>query len=72
MRKWELIKQSKPLRIKSKIFLNLFNEKYGLKLGEFKNTTGTARVKVPPNIFFEKMIFLFIVCWTLDFIVLQH
>ena len=39
MRKWELIKQSKPLKIlKSKILSNLFNEKYGLKLGEFNNT----------------------------------
>ena len=35
MRRWELIKQSKLLKIKSKILINLFNEKYGLKLGEF-------------------------------------
>ena len=42
--KWELIKQSKLLKIKSKFFLNLFNEKYGLKLGEFNNTTGNERV----------------------------
>ena len=44
MRKWELIKQSKPLKIKSKILSNLLNEKYGLKLGEFNNTTGNERV----------------------------
>ena len=40
MRKWELIKQGKLLKIKSKILSNLFNENYGLKLGEFNNTTG--------------------------------
>ena len=45
MRKWELIKQSQLLMIKSQILSNLFNEKYGLRLGEFKNTTGTERVK---------------------------
>ena len=45
MRKWELIKQSQLLQIKSQILSNLFNEKYGLRLGEFKNTTGTERVK---------------------------
>ena len=45
MRKWELIKQSQLLKIKSQILSNLFNEKYGLRLGEFKNTTGTERVK---------------------------
>ena len=45
MRKCELIKQSKLLEIKSKILSNLFNEKYGIKLGEFNNTTGTERVK---------------------------
>ena len=45
MRKWELIKQSQLLKIKSQILSNLLNEKYGLKLGEFKNTTGTERVK---------------------------
>ena len=43
--KWELIKQSQLLKIKSQILSNLFNEKYGLRLGEFKNTTGTERVK---------------------------
>ena len=46
MRKWELIKQSKLLQIKSQILSNLFNEKYGLKLGEFNNTTGTEKVNV--------------------------
>ena len=46
MRKWDLIKQSKLLKIKSKILTNLFNEKYGLKLGKFNNTTGTQRVKL--------------------------
>ena len=45
MRNWELIKQSKLLKIKNKILSNLFNEKYGLKLGESNNTTGTERVK---------------------------
>ena len=40
-----MIKQSKLLKIKSKIPTNLFNKKYGLKLGEFNNTTGTERVK---------------------------
>ena len=34
----------KRLKIKSQILSNLFNEKYGLKLGEFNNTTGTERV----------------------------
>ena len=41
----KLIKQNKLLKIKSKTLSNLFNEKYGLKLGEFNNTTGTERVK---------------------------
>ena len=45
MRKFELMKQSKLLKIKTKIFSNLFNEKYGLKLGEFNITNGTERVK---------------------------
>ena len=45
MRKWELIKQSKLLKIKCKILSNLFNEKYGFNLGEFNNTTSTERVK---------------------------
>ena len=46
MRKRELIKQSKLLKIKSKILLNFFNKKYGLRFGEFNNTiaTGTERV----------------------------
>ena len=38
MRKYGLIKQSKLLKIKSKILSNLFNEKHGLKLGDFNNT----------------------------------
>ena len=33
------------MKIKSQILSNLFNKKYGLRLGEFKNTTGTERVK---------------------------
>ena len=41
MRKWELIKQSKQQKSNNKIFSNLFNENYGLKLNEFNNTTGT-------------------------------
>ena len=44
MRKCELIKQSKLLKIETKILSILFNEKYGLKQGEFNNTTGTERV----------------------------
>ena len=44
MRKWELIKQGMLRKIKGEIFLDLFNEKYGLKLGEFDNSTGTERV----------------------------
>ena len=32
-------------KINNKILSNLFNEKYGLKLGEFNNTTETERVK---------------------------
>ena len=57
MRKWELIKQSQLLKIKSQILLNLFNEKYELRLGEFNNTTGTERVKIlfqGPGKFLEK------------------
>ena len=50
MRKWELIKQSQLLKIKSQILSNLFNEKYGLRLGEFKNTTGTERGKIPGGV----------------------
>ena len=50
MRKWELVKQSKLLRIKGQILSNLFNEMYGLRLGEFKNTTGTERVKINVSI----------------------
>ena len=34
--------------IKSKILSNLFSEKYGLKLGEFSNKTGTERVNKAP------------------------
>ena len=45
MRKWELIKQSQLLKIKTQILSSLFNYMYGLRLGEFKNTTGTERVK---------------------------
>ena len=45
MKKWELIKESKLLKIKSKILSNLFNKKYGLNLGDFNNTTGTEWVK---------------------------
>ena len=46
MRKWQLIKQNKLVKIKSKILSTLFHEKYGPKFGEFNNTTGTERVKV--------------------------
>ena len=44
-----LIKQSNKLKIKYKILPNLFNEMYGLKLGEFDSTTGTERVKLLIN-----------------------
>ena len=37
--------QQSKLVIKSIILSNLFNGKYGLKLGEFNNTTGTERIK---------------------------
>ena len=49
MSKWELIKQSKLLKINNKILSNLFNEEYGLMLGEFNNKTGTERVKPSCN-----------------------
>ena len=38
-------KQSKLLKMRSKILSNLFNKKYEPKLGEFNNTTGTERVE---------------------------
>ena len=41
VRNWELVKQSKLLMIKNKILSSLFNEKYGLKLGEFNDITET-------------------------------
>ena len=34
------------MKIKRKILSNLFNENYGLKLGEFNKTAGTERVKL--------------------------
>ena len=46
MRQCELIKESKLLKIKSKILSNLFSEKYGLNLEEFNNTAGTERVNI--------------------------
>ena len=46
-----MIKQSKLLKFKSKILSNFFHEKYGLKFGEFNNTTGTKRVKFPDKNF---------------------
>ena len=61
MRKWELIKQSKLLKIKSQILSNLFNEKYGLRLGEFKNTTGTERVNEYVAVLFVLLLFGFLV-----------
>ena len=42
--KMRIDQQSQLLKIKIKILSNLFNEKYGLRLGEFNNTTGTERV----------------------------
>ena len=55
MRNWELIKQSKVLKTKIKILLNLFNDKDRLNVGEFNCATGTERVKWK----FEKV-------WTFD------
>ena len=53
MRNWELINYGKVLKIKIKILLNLFNVKYGLKVGESNNTlTGTERVKIINNSLF--------------------
>ena len=46
MKKWKLIEQNKLMRIKRKIISNLFDETYGLKLGEINNTAGTERIKV--------------------------
>ena len=62
MRKWELIKQSKQLKIKSKIISNLFNEKYGLKLKEFNHITWTERIKAtlyPKTIFSLLLVILY-------------
>ena len=42
--------ERKLLNVKSKILSNFFNEKYGLKLGEFNSTTGTERVKPYRNV----------------------
>ena len=39
------IDQSKLLKIKNKFLTNLFNEKFGLQLKEFNNTTVTERAK---------------------------
>ena len=44
MRNYKLIKESKLLKIKSKILSNLLDEKYGHMLGEFNNITGAERV----------------------------
>ena len=44
------MKQRKLLKIKNKILSNLFNKKYGLKLGEFNNITGTERVISVPDL----------------------
>ena len=46
----------KRLKIKSQILSNLFNEKYGLKLGEFNNTSGVERVKRQSNNFSHYLI----------------
>ena len=42
MTKCELnqLKQTSVLKFKSKILSNMFNENYGLELGEFNSTTG--------------------------------
>ena len=57
MRQCELIKESKLLKIKSKILSNLFHEKYGLKLEEFNNTTGTERVNIWDSSYSESVSF---------------
>ena len=53
------------LKIRIKILLNLFSDKYGLKLGEFYNTTGTERVKVWQKIFCWNVLFLLYLLWCL-------
>ena len=40
-----IVKECKLLKIKNKILINLCNEKYELKLGEFDNATGTERAR---------------------------
>ena len=52
-----MIKQSKLLKIKSRILSDLFKEKYGLKLGEFNNTTESERVNTHWLFYDSK------VCW---------
>ena len=46
MRKWESVYETKKTTEDYiiKILSNLLNKTYGLKLGEFNNTTGTKRV----------------------------
>ena len=57
----DIDQRTKQLKSKSTILSNLFNEKYGLKLGEFQNTTGTERV----NSFFKKTYIVYLICITL-------
>ena len=52
MRKQELINQSKLCKINNKIS-NLFNEKYGLKLGEFSNTSRPERFIYISVVFYD-------------------
>ena len=48
--KMRIDQTSQLLKIKSQILSNLFNEKYGLRLGEFKNITGIERVNFKAHI----------------------
>ena len=41
--KMRIDQTNKLLKIKSKILSNSFNEKFGLKFGEFNNTTWTEK-----------------------------
>ena len=55
------------MKIKSQILSNLFNEKYGLRLVEFKNTTGTERVKSSVSVekFYSKPYLAIFLCGAL-------
>ena len=60
------MKQSKLLKIISKILSNLFSEKYGLKLLEFNNTTGIERVNILLSAFKLALLALFVVRYSFE------